>query len=326
MADRKAKEERKKSLMEKLMLKQIKDISIILCPRCMSVTIHSKHHSQEKAYFALTREVISAISFNHEPDNVAVDIPDMAPKTGNLKVQLDLEKESDPKKQESYILDIPIEDRICDNCRKADGQYYEGILQIRGNNTSLLKKILDTIKTRVKKAQPEVFINRFSEQKNGYDFYLTSKNYLQKIAKSLLQEYGGTIKQSRKLYSRSRQTGKEIYRITVVLRLWDFLPGDILLIDNKPVLVRSISADSASIISIPDIRPKKIRVQEQPKKIADIDGLPVATVARTKPQLEVLDPDTFQPEVILNPEDTKEDKIRVLRFEGKLYMVCHGWL
>ncbi len=321
MADRKAKEERKKSLMEKPMLKQIKDISIILCPRCLAVTIHSKHHSQDKAYFALTREVISAISFNHEPDNVAVDIPDMAPKTGNLKVQLNLEKESDPKKHESYLLDIPVKDMVCDNCRKADGQYYEGILQIRGNNSSQLKKVLQSIKKKVHKAQPEVFINRFSEHKNGYDLYLTSKKHLQRIGKSLSQEYGGTLKQSRKLYSRSRQTGKEIYRITLVLRLWDFLPGDIILLDEKPAYVKSISGDSLSAITLHDEKKKNRKIQDEPLVLARSDELKTAQVVRFRPDLEVLDPVTYQPVKIENPSDTKKDRIKIFTYQDRFYMI-----
>ncbi|MDD5332096.1 MAG: NMD3-related protein [Candidatus Nanoarchaeia archaeon] len=94
--------------------------------------------------------------------------------------------------------------------------YYEAIIQIRPKN----QDILDFVRKRVSERK-DVFISKELESKYGYDIYLTSQRFARNIlAKKLKLHYkNAEIKSSRALHSRHKQTGKELYRSTILIRL-----------------------------------------------------------------------------------------------------------
>lgn len=96
----------------------------------------------------------------------------------------------------------------------AKDQYYEAILQIRPKN----KGVLDFVKELIDKRN-DTFISKEKENKYGYDLYLTSQKFAQIIGRKLKKAFKGELKISRKLYGRSRQTSRIVYRLTVCFRL-----------------------------------------------------------------------------------------------------------
>jgi nonsense-mediated mRNA decay protein 3 len=112
--------------------------------------------------------------------------------------------------------------------------YYEGILQLR-NPT---KELINFVKNDVKKNDVKIAAQK--KVTNGADFYLTSNAYLLKLGKRLQSKFGAELKTSRKLFSRSRQTGKQIWRVTVLIRLPLFKVGDVIRARRKQIKVTEI--------------------------------------------------------------------------------------
>ena len=94
-------------------------------------------------------------------------------------------------------------------------QYYEAILQIRDSPEEVYKAVVQAIEEASRKG---VFTSKIEKTKNGLDYFLSSKSFAAGLGKRLKKRFKGEVKLSRKLYGKSRKTGKLVYRITVLYR------------------------------------------------------------------------------------------------------------
>lgn len=116
---------------------------------------------------------------------------------------------------EKYIIPVNIEEITCKKCGKDTGKYFEGVLQLR----DVTKEIIDFVLKDINENQTEgVFIQEAKEIKNGLDLKMTSYKYIRAIGKKLKKRFGGTLKTTAKLFSRNRQTSREVYRIAVLYK------------------------------------------------------------------------------------------------------------
>jgi len=95
-----------------------------------------------------------------------------------------------------------------------NSSYYEAILQLRPGNKELLEFVDKKIEER-----GNVTIAKVETLKTGVNLYLSSWRYTVSLARMLKKRFGGTVKITRSLFSQSKQTGKRIYRVTVLFRL-----------------------------------------------------------------------------------------------------------
>ena len=95
-----------------------------------------------------------------------------------------------------------------------DLNYYEGILQLRNPNEETINFIRNQFKN-TKKA----WIAKEEKLKPGIDYYISSNSFIMALGKKLKKSFKGELKISRKLHTRSRSTGKNVYRVTVLFRL-----------------------------------------------------------------------------------------------------------
>lgn len=114
-------------------------------------------------------------------------------------------------------------------------QYFEGILQLRNPS----KEVVDFIEKQTEQKE-NVFITKKEEVRNGIDFYFTSNKYLLNLGKKLQNCFGGELKFSSKLFSRDRQTSKEIHRVNVLFRVPGFKKGDIIKLKGDNIKVINI--------------------------------------------------------------------------------------
>ena len=130
--------------------------------------------------------------------------------------------------------------------------YYEGVLQLRDVTKEVIKKTKEMIEYN-----DRVFIAKETKVKNGVDLFLSSQKLMQMIAKDLQRIFGGEVNITRKLYSVNRQTSKEIYRVTVLFRMFKFKVGDVVKAGAKLIRitridkkVHGIDTDSGKKISV----------------------------------------------------------------------------
>jgi len=91
--------------------------------------------------------------------------------------------------------------------------YFQAIIQLRPYD----QELWDFVERRIEKS--DAWISKRVKLKTGIDLYISSNKVARQIGKVLKKVFKGELKESRKLYSRDKQTSKNIYRVTVCFRL-----------------------------------------------------------------------------------------------------------
>src|SRR5439155_1434754 len=113
---------------------------------------------------------------------------------------------------------------------KQRGRYYEGILQVRGEDRELAPREVRAARTFVtaridRSEDSEAFVSRIEEVHGGLDFYVSTNALAKGLARDLAGAFGGTVTASPKLFG--QRQGREVYRVTALVRLPAFQKGDV---------------------------------------------------------------------------------------------------
>ena len=114
--------------------------------------------------------------------------------------------------------------------------YFEGTIQLR--NAS--KELVDFVKQLIEKT-PDVWIVKETKIKSGLDMRISSLKFLRRLPEKIKQRFFGISKMSSTLFSRNKQTGKNIYRGTVMFRQASFKRGAVFVVRGVEMQVQSIS-------------------------------------------------------------------------------------
>lgn len=189
----------------------------------------------------------------------------------------------------------------CTECSKKQGRYYEAILQVRGSDKGLSKEeersIEQSVKDKVashRKSSREVFISKIEKVKGGLDFYFGTIPAAKSIARNLQETLCADYKESSSLWG--RRDGKDIYRMTFLVRLPGFSKGDVVEHDSRMLYVRSMSRGIVRAVDLATGEERTIKPRtagecslERPKA-----ELLQAVVLMEKPgEVQVLDPETM---------------------------------
>lgn len=165
-----------------------------------------------------------------------------------------------------------------------NSQYFEGVLQLRNPNEKALEFINGVVGAR-----KGVFFSKIVEEKNGFDFYISSQRFLRSLGKMVHEKFGGELKTSSSLHTRDSQTSKDLYRINIFIRLPNFVKGDIIKVDDK---VFKVQGFLKSLVSCKNVRTGK-RTHIKFKGDLEVLKKIKTTVSKIHPQLEVLHPITY---------------------------------
>lgn len=99
--------------------------------------------------------------------------------------------------------------------------YFQGILQLRDINDEIIRFVLNQIKRR-----SDAVITKTIKFSNGVDLYITSQKFIRILGKKLKESFGGELKISSRLHTKSRQ-GKDLYRVNVLFKLSKYKKGDV---------------------------------------------------------------------------------------------------
>ncbi len=112
----------------------------------------------------------------------------------------------------------------CPICYKVHGQAYNGVFQLRNPS----QEIIDFIDKEILKYHDKnAFCIKIIEVKNGIDYHFSSGAFTKRLGHSLRQRFGGQLIETSRLVTRSKETSKDLYRVTVLFRVPDFKKGDI---------------------------------------------------------------------------------------------------
>ncbi len=114
--------------------------------------------------------------------------------------------------------------------------YYQGRLQLR----NCTKEVIQFSRDRIMAADG-VQITKEVNVQGGIDFFITSNKFLKKLGRMLKARFTGIMKQTAKLHTEDVQSGKKIYRGTILFRMPSFNVGDVGIFRGDEVMVLSIA-------------------------------------------------------------------------------------
>ncbi len=193
---------------------------------------------------------------------------------------------------------------------KSKNKYFEGILQLR----NITQEIIDLIEKKLNKTK-ELKISKIVEQKNGLDLYMTDKRKMERLALDLQKEFGGILKKSPQLFSKNRQTSKNIYRLNICLKFCDFKKGDVIKTNNKYIKITNIGK---KINGIDLIYNKRVSLDVEDFKILKKYK---TIVSKVKPRIEVIHPITFQSVPVENKVKVRVEQKVNIAVNDKVFIV-----
>ncbi len=114
--------------------------------------------------------------------------------------------------------------------------YYQGILQLR----DVSDQIMGFVYSQIHKKE-DVAITKTVNYHNGRDLYLTSQKFVRVLGKKLKESFGGELKVSSKLHTRSK-SGKDLFRVNALYRPFKYKRGDIVLIRGDEVKLLQVGS------------------------------------------------------------------------------------
>jgi nonsense-mediated mRNA decay protein 3 len=202
-----------------------------------------------------------------------------------------------------------------------NSQYFEAILQLRNRENSSFDEAAEKVHSEIEnKGRADIFITKIEKVKGGIDFYLSSRKFAKSMGERLAAQFGGEFQANPRLFSRNRQTSKDVYRLNVLVRLPEIDLGSIVEKENTLYLVL---AYGKGVMQARKLKTGKTEMIPLSTDVVIRAG-PVmhpSVVTRKKPHVEVLDPESYQSIIVENCKETRKDKIKVVVIDGKAYSV-----
>ncbi len=205
----------------------------------------------------------------------------------------------------------------CPACSKRGTRYFEGILQVRHAS----EEIYSFIRKQFGKNYAALISDEHQVQ-NGVDFYLTSQALLRKIGVLLHKKFGGILKMSARIFTLNKQTSKDVYRVTAYFKPLPLKEGDVFIHEDSLMkLLRRgkqvVYFDFERAASVSTKSGTLMHVEKKP-------GVS-ATVIKTRPVGEIMDPETYQPVVVSNQHVIAKmpvgKKVQIATHHGKTWIV-----
>ncbi len=300
--------------MEKKLKLEIHNLKIKKCPHCGSIFLDKWMDPMDEKAIA-TMHIKNSfevkdldLSFSGDFYNRKVKYRGVFLKEGQL-----IEADG------SFFIKVSLSS--CPQCTLKRGNYYEAILQLRGgfkddldNALSLSHEIVNNAKSR------EIFITRTEKKREGYDLLLSDKQFARNMGKKLISDLGGVYSETSHLVG--RKEGREIYRITVSIRLPFFHKGDLLKKKNEFYLVLKIKNNDVILYDLNEkntVR-KKLPELEDYQIMERRENIKEAILLyREGNTAYVLDPYDNKEKALID-KDAKE-KLFVVKVEDQLIIV-----
>lgn len=200
-------------------------------------------------------------------------------------------------------------------------QYFEAILQLRNTANCHFYEVASRIESSVEgKKREDIFITKVEKVRGGLDYYLSSKKFAKSLGETLSHLYGGEFQANPRLFSRNRQTSKDIYRLNVLVRLPEVEKGAVIRLANELLLVTGFGKNFVQCRNLKTGKhftmPVNASFQVECKPTEH-----TAIITQKKPHIEVLHPETFQSIKVENVKETRKDKLKIAIIDGKAYNI-----
>ncbi len=206
-------------------------LSIQVCPTC-SDHFFKGRWINEDTNGAVAKAVEEALKIDPDEAAITIVLSQISPTILHAHVEINVSGAGGS--YESFDVDVRVNRVACDRCSRISGGYYESKVQIRADQRTPeraeLDRALEIAATTIdlaQKADRLAFIAKTIWLREGLDLYVGTAKAAKRIVRAVLREMGGTFSDSAKLIG--RRDGKDVYRVTFVMRLPEFPVGTIIL-------------------------------------------------------------------------------------------------
>lgn len=216
---------------------------------------------------------------------------------------------------------------VCDRCSRMFGGYYAAIIQLRGTDRSVTELevkrahriVGDELDRQRASGNREAFLTKSGPVPGGFDYYLGDIEGTRGVARVLAEKLGGTVEEHAKLAG--RQLGVDLYRVTFLVRIRLFAPGDFGLVGEEPVQFQSAARGRAFVVRLSDRGTDKVP-EEDLKRLGGPEVLLEAVVVSAdEGHVQLLDPVSLKTVDVPRPPGFEVGETAwVLRHEERLYL------
>lgn len=150
--------------------------------------------------------------------------------------------------QVAHTIPVSIGHGTCERCGRMAGDYHEAVVQVRAADRSPdpderrgAREIVDAyLDEREAAGDRDAFVASIESTDDGLDVQVSTAQIARAVAERVVQRFGGTIDDARRLVTEDRD-GERLYRKTYRVRLPAFRPGDVIDVgEDDPVLVTNV--------------------------------------------------------------------------------------
>ena len=237
--------------------------------------------------------------------------------------------------EETHDCEVKILKTVCPTCSKIQSGYYEIVVQFRADSRDIkpeeyakADEIVERTLIKQSKSDKLAYCPQIAKLKEGYDYYIGSFKSGHKVAEALTEEFGGITKESPRLISEDKSTGKGLYRVWISVRIPEFEIDDFIRFEDKTLQVHSIGKNSVVGLDISTNKKHNIPMKnmENIKLVKKSDDIETATVISKSPQfLQILDPLDYSA-VDLNMCEKYDnlnigEEVKLIRIENNVYLL-----
>ncbi|MFB6114356.1 MAG: 60S ribosomal export protein NMD3 [Halodesulfurarchaeum sp.] len=236
---------------------------------------------------------------------------------------------------EEHVVPVTVGRGTCTRCGRIAGDYYASVLQIRADGRDPTDEEMDRAVDLARSVTAEMeaegdrnaFVTDITEVRGGLDVKLSTNQIGRSVAYSLKEEFGGTVRDSETLVTED-EDGEGVYRVTFVVRLPRFRPGDIVDLEDgeSPVLVQSVHGNlKGTRLATGDRYEAPYEAGDTPEgtKLGTRDDGVETTVVVVEDEhaIQVLDPETAAATTIPRPDyvDPDSETVTVFKSEQGLF-------
>ena len=281
-------------------LPEIKEINLRYCEDSSTYKINNKWKNYTDISEVLYNSVYNSLKRKIDED-VKLEVEPLMKGSKIKELRITGKK---GKFQEEITVKAKIDKTMNPSLSKKYSKYLEGTLQIRNLNENMFEYLQELLEISEDKSGHVIDLR---EKGKSVDIDMTSQKEIERIAKGMQKEFGGNLKMDYKLHTRDKQTQKELYRLNATIILPDVRKGDYINFENETFKVISIIKDKMKVYSLENETKIMIGLDEK----YDILKKETSIIARTEPNVMIIDPETFQMNEIKLRDKNNTKKIKI---------------
>lgn len=324
-------------LKEFQMIELPKNIKVQICSHCNSKLEEGKWSEEnipeeEIIYRALERNIEIADEVSNEIINLEID--QIKGTIASCYVEVVGEVHG-VEIEETHDCEVKIQKTVCPSCSKMQSGYYETVIQFRADKRDIkpdeyakADEIVERTLIKQSKSDKLAYCPQIAKLKEGYDYYIGSFKSGKKVAENLKEEFGGTIKESPRLISEDKSTGKGLYRIWISVRIPEFELNDFIRYDNKIIKVTNIGKNSIIGVDISTNKKHNIPMKniDDVELVKKSDEIETTTIISKSPSIiQILDPSDYSAVDLEMKEEFANynigDEIKLIKIDNYIYLL-----